>query len=78
MHSTYYLYGIPPSRFKNKPYNKALEIKIDAGINNLQTIAKQASRTIENAEQYDLLKSQYIATEKSIKFNRQLLEELDE
>ena len=67
MKTSEYLYGVSPSLFAGENYETVLNLKIAMGIHMLKKI-REGSRDEDH----------YVAVEKAIAFNRQLLEELNE
>ena len=75
-HTTSYLYAIQPSELINMPYKEALEYKVSNGIKNRKRTARIAGRVRRPSTIYTLLTRKYLDIDKAIKFNKELIDEL--
>ena len=80
--STEYLYGITPTKFKDKTYEEALKIKIEKGVELTKRLADRSSEVFNNrevipdaADKYNELAVRLSDVIKALKFNEFLLNE---
>jgi heme oxygenase len=76
--SSYYLYGVAPSTWADKPYKEALEIRIKFAKNKLKEVLDEMDEVfLVNKEMYQALTKQLNDIMKAIEYNRFLLRELE-
>ena len=78
MKATEYLYGIQPNVLIGMNYVNALSFKVSSGKLVLDALRKHAGQCLDNPEEYGPILDRYLAVDKAIRFNNELLRELEE
>lgn len=75
-YSTKYLYDRNPSDFMYEPYAVALRMKIHSARALMKRLSIEAESVINDPVIYRPILERYMAAERAIKFNQELLDEL--
>lgn len=73
------LYLLEPTQLENMPYREALYMKVSGARMAMKHYKNKADQIRnKNSDEYKIWKDKYIASEKAMKFNQELIEEMNQ